>query len=159
MIQESALVRFVLDEARALNERRYGDWLAMFAAAGRYWVPLQGKAQPDGALAASLADEDRVLLSIRIERLQSPRAWSMGSGVASLHVVQQPQVLESDEQAGTFRMTTPFTYVETKGDRQFLLAGTWKHRLVVEDGGLKIALKRVDLVNPGAAHEAIHLFP
>jgi 3-phenylpropionate/cinnamic acid dioxygenase small subunit len=159
MIEERALVRFVFDEARALNERRYGDWLAMFAAAGRYWVPLQGEAQSEGALAASLADEDRVLLSIRIERLKNPRAWSLGSGVASLHVVQLPQVVESDEQAGAFQLSTPFTYVETKGDRQFLLAGTWKHRLVLEDGGLKIALKRVDLVNPGAAHEAIHLFP
>jgi 3-phenylpropionate/cinnamic acid dioxygenase small subunit len=152
-------VHFVLDEARALNERRYEDWLGMFAIDGRYWVPLQGDAQPGDACVVSLADEDRVLLAIRIERLKSSRAWSMESGVASLHVVQQPMVVARDLQDDDIHLVTPFTYVETKAGRQTLLAGTWKHRLVAEAGGWKIALKRVDLLNAGAAHEAIHLFP
>ena len=82
-----ALVGFVLDEAQALNERRYDDWLAMFAEQGRYWVPLQGDAQPDEPGHACIADEDRILLAIRIERLKSPRAHSMAPGVASLHVI------------------------------------------------------------------------
>lgn len=155
----SQLVSFVMDEARALNERRYDDWLALFDSDGRYWVPLQGAAQPDEPGHASLADEDRILLDIRIERLRNPRAHSMERGVSSLHVLQPPQVEDAEPDCSDYRVVTPFTYAEVKGERQTLLVGTWRHRLRLKDGRLKIVLKRVDLLNAGAAHEAIHLFP
>jgi 3-phenylpropionate/cinnamic acid dioxygenase small subunit len=152
-------VRFVLDEAQALNERRYEDWLGLFAERGRYWVPLRGAAQADEPGHASLADEDRLLLAIRIERLKSPRAHSMEPGVASLHVIQTPKIVASDADRNEYMLLTPFTYVERRGGRQQQLAGMWRHRLEWADGALKIVLKRVDLLDAGAAHEAIYLFP
>jgi hypothetical protein len=39
------------------------------------------------------------------------------------------------------------------------LAGQWCHRLCREQGAWRIALKRVNLLNAGAAHPAIQLFP
>ena len=33
------LEAFVLAEARLLDERRFSDWLALFAEDGVYWVP------------------------------------------------------------------------------------------------------------------------
>jgi hypothetical protein len=39
------------------------------------------------------------------------------------------------------------------------LAGQWCHRLRREQGAWRIALKRVNLLNAGAAHSAIQLFP
>lgn len=49
-------------------------------------------------------------------------------------------------------------YVETRLDDQFLLAATARHELVLEDGHLKIKLKRVDLLNSDAAFGNIQLF-
>ena len=40
-----------------------------------------------------------------------------------------------------------------------MLGGSARHILVNSDAGLRIALKRVDLLNPGAALPAIQLFP
>ena len=54
---------FVIREARLLDEQRWDEWLALFADDGRYWVPLQGAAQEEGALHNALADEDRLLAS------------------------------------------------------------------------------------------------
>ena len=43
------LEAFVLREARLLDERRFADWLALFAEDGVYWVPtLPGQASPQG---------------------------------------------------------------------------------------------------------------
>lgn len=159
-VSEAALVQFVLDEAKALNEGRYEDWLALFADDGCYWVPLDGERQPDPVNHASIAYEDALLLAIRVRRIGSPRAHSMAPGVRSLHVVQQPRVEASQSQGDEYRVSAPFVYVEVKGERQFMLAGTWRHRLRVQsDNRLRIVQKRVDLLNASAAHEAIHLFP
>lgn len=149
--------RFVLDEGRLLNEGRYEDWLSLFAPDGHYWVPLDGDRQADPLAHASMAYEDLFLLQTRIQRLRSGRAHSLQPGVRSVHVLQPP-CIESQEGDG-IEVYTPFLYVEVYGDRQTLLAGTWRHRLRRTEAGLRIVSKRVDLVNAHAAHEAIQLFP
>jgi 3-phenylpropionate/cinnamic acid dioxygenase small subunit len=152
-------VQFVLEEGRLLNEARYAEWLSLFAEDGLYWVPLAGDAQKDYLNHASLACEDRYLLATRIKRLNSPRAHSLEPGARSLHVLQTPQLEKSTEDNQEISLQTPFIYTETLGARMTLLAGIWRHRLRATNDGFRIVMKRVDLVNAKAAHEAIQLFP
>ena len=148
---------FVQAEARLLNQARYQDWLALFATDGRYWVPLGGDAQSETDTHNALADEDRLLLTLRVERLAAGRAHSQQPASRSAHVLQLPQVdVCNDHRAEVY---TPFTYVESRGEQQIWLAGQWCHRLCREQGAWRIALKRVNLLNAGAAHPAIQLFP
>jgi len=148
---------FVQAEARLLNQARYQDWLALFASDGRYWVPLGGDAQSESDTHNALADEDRLLLTLRVERLVAGRAHSQQPASRSAHVLQLPQVdVCNDHHAEVY---TPFTYVESRGEQQIWLAGQWCHRLCREQGAWRIALKRVNLLNAGAAHPAIQLFP
>ncbi len=150
-------VQFVLDEGRLLNESRYTEWLSLFAPDGVYWVPLDGDRQADPHVSASLAYEDRLLLQTRIQRLQGPRAHSLEPGVRSLHVLQTPRIEAASD--AEIALSTPFLYAEVYGDRQSVLAGTWRHRLRPSAAGLHIVLKRVDLLQAGGALEAIQLFP
>jgi 3-phenylpropionate/cinnamic acid dioxygenase small subunit len=148
---------FVQAEARLLNQARYQDWLALFAPEGRYWVPLGGDAQSESDTHNALADEDRLLLTLRVERLLAGRAHSQQPASRSAHVLQLPQVdVCYDHHAEVY---TPFTYVESRGEQQIWLAGQWCHRLCREQGAWRIALKRVNLLNAGATHSAIQLFP
>lgn len=148
---------FVQAEARLLNQARYQDWLALFATDGRYWVPLGGDAQSESDIHNALANEDRLLLTLRVERLLAGRAHSQQPASRSAHVLQLPQVdVCNDHHAEVY---TPFTYVESRGEQQIWLAGQWCHRLCREQGAWRIALKRVNLLNAGAAHTAIQLFP
>lgn len=157
---ETAAVELVLEEARALNEARYADWLANFADDGCYWVPRDGDQQADALNHASLAYEDRLLLAIRVQRLGNPRAHSMEPGVRSVHVIQQPRIeRQGGSTSAEYSLRTPFIYTESRGERQVTLAGTWRHRLRDTPQGLRIVLKRVDLLNAAAAHESIYLFP
>ena len=152
-----AVQDFVLAEARLLNQARYQDWLALFAQDGRYWVPLGGDAQSESDTHNALANEDRLLLTLRVERLLAGRAHSQQPASRSAHVLQLPQVdVCNDHHAEVY---TPFTYVESRGEQQIWLAGQWCHRLCREQGAWRIALKRVNLLNAGAAHPAIQLFP
>ena len=149
----------VAHEARLLDERRHDEWLALFTDDGRYWVPLQGAAQQEGAPHNALADEDRLLLQLRIDRLKNPRAHSQHPPSRCQHVLQAPVVTLQDQGAGTCELCTPFVYIEARGERQVMLAGTYLHRLVKVGSDWRIRLKRVNLLDAGAALPAIQLFP
>jgi 3-phenylpropionate/cinnamic acid dioxygenase small subunit len=148
---------FVVREARLLNQGRYQEWLDLFAADGRYWVPLNGDLQNESDGLNALADEDALLLSLRVKRLLAGRAHSQQPGSRSTHVLQLPQVDQVDDHAA--QVYTPFTYVECRGEQQLWLAGHWCHRLSRQADTWRIALKRVNLLSAGAAHSAIQLFP
>jgi len=75
------------------------------------------------------------------------------------HVIQRPFIDEFDEGAGRFKTNTSMHYVETRLDEQQLLALTATHDLVLVDGKLRIANKRVDLLNSDAAFGNIQLLP
>jgi 3-phenylpropionate/cinnamic acid dioxygenase small subunit len=156
---ERELFDFVALEARLIDTRRFDDWLALFAENGRYWVPLQGSAQVEGAAHNALADEDRLLLALRVERLKNPRAHSQHPPSRCQHILQQPNLVRADDDAQRFELHTPFMYVESRGERRLTLAGTVHHRLVRRAHGLQIELKRVDLLDADAPLPAIQLFP
>jgi 3-phenylpropionate/cinnamic acid dioxygenase small subunit len=158
-ISERKLQAFVYHEARLLDERRFDEWLALFTPDGRYWVPLNGSAQVDDGLSNSIADEDYLLLSLRIERLKNPRAHSQHPASNGQHVLQQASLEHSDPQAGRYELRSPFVYTEAHGADQIVLSGHYYHRLLVDEGRLRIQLKRVNLLNSGAPLSAVQLFP
>jgi len=153
---ETALRALVVNEAALLDERRFDDWLALFAEDGRYWVPLLGRLQTDPHSHNSLAYEDKLLLQLRIERLKDPRAHSQHPRSHCQHVLQSPAVEAIAADTATLR--TPFLYIEARGEQQLMLAGSYQHTLVRTAEGLRIRQKRVDLLEAGRALPAVQLF-
>jgi 3-phenylpropionate/cinnamic acid dioxygenase small subunit len=150
---EAELARFVYREARLIDEKRFDEWYELFTEDAYYWVPLSAsQADPFGH--NSLAYEDKLLLKLRIERLKLPTAYSQKPASRCLHVLQAPEVEEKD---GGFLVRTPFIYTETRGDEVQRYAATAWHTLVKREG-LKIRLKRVDILNADAALPSIQLF-
>jgi 3-phenylpropionate/cinnamic acid dioxygenase small subunit len=149
----------IAHEARLLDERRHDEWLALFTEDCRYWVPLQGAAQVEGASHNALADEDHLLLELRVERLKNSRAHSQHPPSRCQHVLQASVVTLNDADTGCCELRTPFVYIEARGERQLMLAGSCLHRLVKVGSEWRIRLKRVNLLDAGAALPAIQLFP
>jgi 3-phenylpropionate/cinnamic acid dioxygenase small subunit len=154
---EAELAKFIYQEARLLDEKRFDDWYQLFTEDAHYWVPLV-PGQTDPLTHNSLAYEDKLLLKLRIERLKQPTAFSQKPASRCLHVLQAPQLENSDDARGEFRLRTTFLYTETKGDDSQRYAATAWHTLVRSDQGLKIKLKRVDILNADAALPSIQLF-
>jgi 3-phenylpropionate/cinnamic acid dioxygenase small subunit len=154
---EQDLIRFVYSEARLLDEKRFDEWYELFTEDGFYWVPLT-PGQSDPLNDTSLAYEDKLLLKLRVERLKSPRAFSQKPASRCHHVLQQPEVERSDPAANEYVVRTQYIYTETRGDEQQQYACTAFHTLTVQDGALKVRLKRVNLLNCDAALPSIQLF-
>jgi 3-phenylpropionate/cinnamic acid dioxygenase small subunit len=156
-VSEQELIRFVVREARLIDEQRFDEWYELFTDDAYYWVPV-APGQTDPLSHNSIAYEDKLLLQLRIERLRSPLAYSQKPASRCLHVLQTPEVEKSDPDKGEYLTRTPFMYTETKGDESQRYAATAWHTLVWKEGRLRIRLKRVDLLNSDAALPSIQLF-
>ncbi|TDK47436.1 aromatic-ring-hydroxylating dioxygenase subunit beta [Antarcticimicrobium luteum] len=152
------LIDFIYDEARMLDEGRFTEWLDLWMPEGVYWMPLDYK-QTDPDLVTSLLHEDQFMLRLRVERLNGARTFSQKPKSRCHHVIQRPFVDEMDPGANRYVTNTNMHYVETRLDDQFLLAITATHDLTVVDGKIRIAGKRVDLLNSDAAFGNIQLLP
>jgi benzoate/toluate 1,2-dioxygenase beta subunit len=144
--------QFVLHEARLLDEAKFDEWLALFTLDGWYWVPSEpGQANPLDTV--SLMYDDRRLLETRIRRLASPRMYSQEPRSRTSRMVGNVTIEDSEGRAATIR--SKFIMIEYRRDQQRLFTGTAWHRLVQIDGAIRIAWKRVDLVNCDAALDGL----
>lgn len=157
-VTKDDIIDFLYDEARMLDEGRFDDWLALWLKDGHYWMPLDYK-QTDPLNVTSLMYEDIFMLKVRVERLNGARTFSQKPKSRCHHVLQRPWVDEIDLEVGRIRTTTQMHYVETRLDEQMLLALTAQHDLALIDGRLRIANKRVDILNCDAAFGNIQLLP
>ncbi len=155
-ISNDQIIDFIYAEARMLDEQRFEEWLALWLDDGYYWMPLDYQ-QTDPLLVTSLMYEDYFMLRLRVQRLTGARTFSQKPKSRCNHVIQRPFVDEIND--NNIKTVTSMHYVETRMDDQFLLALTATHELRVVDDKIRIANKRVDLLNSDAAFGSIQLLP
>jgi 3-phenylpropionate/cinnamic acid dioxygenase small subunit len=144
--------QFVMHEARLLDEAKFDDWLALFTDDAWYWVPSEpGQDNPHDTV--SLIYDDRRLLETRVRRLASPRMYSQEPRSRCSRIVANATIEDSDASGVTLR--SKFLMIEYRRESQRLFGGTAFHRLVQIDGAIRIAWKRIDLVNCDAPLDGI----
>ena len=138
--------RLIEREARLLDQLRYDDWLAMYAAECIYWVPSTPNAG-DPRREISVMFDDRRRLEDRVYRLRTGFAWSQAPASRTVRLVTNVEVFK--EKHGDARMIrSNFLISEFWGDETRLLTGWCGHRLVHEAGpGWKIEAKQVNLID------------
>jgi 3-phenylpropionate/cinnamic acid dioxygenase small subunit len=156
-VTPQALIDFIAHEARLLDEQRLDEWNALFTDDGRYWLPA-APGQTDPVHQAAHLYDDKLLREIRIKRLQSPHAHSQRPPGRCHHLMQTSIVLSLDAPANRFELRTPFIYTELRAGHTTVLPGTAWHQLSCIDVGLRIQLKRVDLLHADTALPAIEFY-
>lgn len=135
---------FLVHEARLLDEGLFDQWLALFTPDARYWVPSEpGQQNPHDTI--SLMYDDRRLLETRVRRLADPRIYSQEPRSRTSRIIANPSFEPADGGAAIVR--SKFMMVEYRREQQRLFAGTYRHWLIGSGDGIRIAMKRVDLVN------------
>ena len=150
----SELEAFLIHEARLLDERRFREWMELFAEDGTYWVP----AVPDQKSPfdqASLFYDDRDLMRTRVERLEHPRIHVQTPPSRTAHLLGNVAVESADDAKGEYAVASTLIMVEYRDEQQRVFAGRQHHHLRREEGRLRIVRKRVDLINCDSAFEAM----
>lgn len=127
-----------------LDEGRFEEWLALFTDDATYWVPLQA-GQADPLHTASIVYDDRRLLEVRVRQFAHPRAHARLPAPRTVHQVGNIEVLEDDGRQA--RVASTLVLVAYRQERQDVWSARVEHCLRHTADGLRIAAKRVDLVN------------
>lgn len=157
LAEASALIA---EEARLLDDRDYPAWLALFTDDCRYWVPVS-PAQRSPADGVAHFHDDKQLLMARTHRLLNPRSFGAEPAPRTCHVVSGVRVEQADD--GGVVVTSAQIMLEYRNRDGFdadqrSFGGRVTHRLRRTAEGLRIAEKRIDLINaegPFAAMAAL----
>ena len=153
-IDRSVFETFLFEEARLLDERRFRDWMALFADDGTYWVPAVVN-QENPFNQVSLFFDDRDLMKTRIDRLEHPRIHIQDPPSRTAHLVGNVILDETDDAKGEYAVSSTVIMVEYREDNQRVFAGRQIHKLRRTANGFRIVQKRVNLVNCDSAFEAM----
>jgi 3-phenylpropionate/cinnamic acid dioxygenase small subunit len=153
-IDRARLEEFVLHEARLLDERRFREWMGLFADDGTYWVPAVPD-QKNPFDEASLFYDDCDLMKTRIDRLEHPRIHVQTPPSRTAHLIGNTLVEAVDEAKGEYVVGSTVIMVEYRDEQQRVFAGRQHHRLRREGPSFRIVQKRVDLINCDSAFEAM----
>ena len=141
--------QFLYREARLLDEQRWEEWAALFTADGEYWVPASPD-QPDPRNHVSLIYETALLRAVRIKRFRHPNAFSLQPKPRTVHFVSNAALDSFDETSGLSVVNSRLIMVQYRRGKQDMFAAACTHHLRQGAQGLRIAMKRVDLVNCNA---------
>ena len=136
--------RLVEREARLLDQIRYEDWLAMYAAECVYWVPSTPHGGDPRREIAVMFD-DRRRLEDRIFRLRTGFAWSQAPRSRTVRLITNVEVFATGSDDA--RMLRSNFLISEFWDRETRMLTGWAgHRIVRRGGAWKIAAKQVNLI-------------
>jgi 3-phenylpropionate/cinnamic acid dioxygenase small subunit len=146
---------FLYHQADLLDAMRWGDYVALFARTGMYWMPARPE-QITWVGLPSIFAEDIHLMEIRVRRLGHPRAWSQQAEWSTNHLVSNVRVYVPAEPGdGSMLARSSFHMVELRGDHERQFTGTYLHRLQPRQDGFEILLQRVDLLSARAPFDYV----
>ena len=138
-------------EARLLDERRFDDWLAMYAEDVVFWMP----AWKDETTPTSDPDTELSLIYYEGKQNLSDRVWRMKSGLSNAseiparvaHIVGNVIVESAD--AGQAVILSAFTahHHDPRTDRTHAFFGHYRHVFRREGEDWLIAAKTIILMN------------
>ncbi|WP_084264612.1 aromatic-ring-hydroxylating dioxygenase subunit beta [Actinomadura macra] len=100
MVLHYRVERFLYDEAQLLDTWLWDEWLELFAADVRYWMPLRknrlrrqrtADEAPEG-IEIALIDDDHAALKMRVNQMRSGQHWAEDPPSRCRHLVTNVRV-------------------------------------------------------------------
>ena len=143
--------QFLFREARLLDEHRFEEWLDLFTADTRYWVPIRETAAdlPSGvpaedAIAVAHIDDDRDGLKLRVDRLGTRLAHAETPQSRTRHLITNVEIVDVSSEELT-ALSNFIVYQARKERSEFLMVGSRNDRLRRSPAGWRIARRKVVL--------------
>jgi 3-phenylpropionate/cinnamic acid dioxygenase small subunit len=114
-------------QAGLLDAKCWQPWIDLFTPDGVYWMPI-AQEQSDWVGQPSIFAEDKLIMEIRMGRLNHPNAWSQAPMWGTSHLVGNVVIESSTE--STVQVCSRFQMMELRRDSVRHFGGTYRHTLV-----------------------------
>ena len=152
MKHQHEVEQFLYKQAELLDTRQWKAWIDLFADDGIYWMPPDASYKTWDGQPAIFA-EDKNLMTVRMNRVLHPDAWSQRPLWGTNHVVSN--VVIEKETKDTVVVRSRFHMLELRRDDVRHFAGSYRHELKKAKGDFRIKLQRVDMTNAQAAYDYV----
>lgn len=143
--------RFLFLEARLADEHRYDEWEALWTDDAVYWVPAQAD-DIDPTRQMSIIFDNRARIATRVRQLNTGKRHAQAPTSRLRRLVTNVELLH-DAAGDGLLVGSNFLVVESRERGTEVWAGRTEHRLRREDGVVRLAAKKVMLVdNDRALH-------
>jgi 3-phenylpropionate/cinnamic acid dioxygenase small subunit len=156
--------RFLYREARLLDERRFHEWLELFADDVRYFMASRSNRYPKSSKAIAILDpdryveddvgredelavfdEDKTTLAARVARLDTGMAWAEDPPSRTRHLISNIEV-EPCESGAELRVYSNFLVYRSRAEtEEDFYVGSRQDVLRRVRGALQIARRRIVL--------------
>jgi benzoate/toluate 1,2-dioxygenase beta subunit len=150
---QHAVEQFLYRQADLLDSKKWQEYIDLFAADGMYWVPADPVHKTWDGMPAIFA-EDRNLMTVRMNRVLHPDAWSQRPAWGTNHVVSNV-CIDKIAKNGDVLARSRFHMMELRRDDVRHFAGSYTHHLKKTKSGYRIRLQRVDMTNAQAAYDYV----
>lgn len=140
-VNQQVIEQFLYREARLQDEHRYDEWEALWAEDALYWVPAGGD---DPATQVSYIYDNRSRIASRIRQLKTGRRHAQAPQSKLRRVISNIEFSTGDN---VVDVGSNFMLVESRHGKQTLWAGRTTHKLQPVGDGLRMVLKKIELVN------------
>lgn len=132
-------------EARALDQRRFDDWLGLYSQECLHWVPATADGG-DPRREITISFDDRRRLEDRIFRLRTGYAWSQTPVSRTVRLVSNVEIFLTDREQ-LYMLRSNFHITEYRARETRTLAGWCGHRVQREADRWRILVKQVNLID------------
>ena len=144
--------QFLYRQAELLDGKQWQAWIDLFALEGVYWMPPEPSYTTWDGMPAIFA-EDKNLMTVRMNRVLHPDAWSQRPLWGTNHVVSNVVIEKANGRSLVAR--SRFHMLELRRDDVRHFAGSYEHHLERTRDGWRIKLQRVDMTNAQAAYDYV----
>ncbi len=140
---EREIEKFLYEEARIMDEHLYDEWLTLWTDDALYWVPFnEDDIDPDTHV--SIIYEHAVQRAFRVARLKSGSAYAQDPPSKMRRIIGNIEVQGVEN--GEITVVSNFDITHLRRSHLDIYSGRQLHRLRREDGQLKIAYRKVMLL-------------
>lgn len=143
-----SIEQFLYREARYADEHDYDAWEALWTDDAIYWVPANG-GDNDPTTQMSILYDNRCRISTRLKQLRTGKRYAQAPPSNLRRIVSNVEVLEST--AHECEVGANFVLAESRERGNTMWAGRTTYRIRLVDGELRLAYKKIVLVNNAVA--------
>ena len=141
----NAVTAFIYREARLQDEHQYEAWEALWTDDGIYWVPANG-GDIDPERDMSIIYDNRSRIALRVKQLMTGKHFTQTPQSRLRHLVSNIELMDQDA-GGDIAVASNSLVFESSLRDDTLWAARNEYRLRYVDGELRMAYKKVTLVN------------
>lgn len=141
--------QFLYREARYADESDYDGWEALWTDDALYWVPANGS-ETDPAREMSLIYDNRSRIGTRLKQARTGKRYAAAPASNMRRTLANIELLggRTNSEGGVdLEVGANFLLLESKARGNHLWGGRITYRLRRDEGGLRLAYKKVVLVD------------